>query len=126
MRTHEETLEVGELSQDRHGGNDWSKASPERVQRLGEDMEENGYDTSQPIIVYGDSNRVLDGRHRVKAAKKAGVEKVPAVVVSGKAARKAHNGNFNRVSREILEDAGYGDGPSGFGQVPAAVMNYDG
>jgi len=126
MRTWKETLDVSDLSQDRHGGNDWSKADPDRVERIADDMECSGYDDDQPVIVYGDSNRVLDGRHRVLAAKKAGISEIPVVRTTSKAARRAYNNSFNHVCRKIQEDAGYGDGPSGFGEVPAAVKNYDG
>src|SRR5574344_1982696 len=52
---------------------------PEKVERITENMKQNGFDKSQPIIVTPDW-KILDGNSRYLAAKKANIEYVPVVV----------------------------------------------
>jgi ParB family chromosome partitioning protein len=42
-------------------------------------IQEEGYDKSQPIVVWKEKNVVLDGHTRLAAAKAAGLEEIPAV-----------------------------------------------
>jgi filamentous hemagglutinin len=46
-------------------------------------MIENGYDYSKPIEVYNDNGKllVMNGHHRLQAAKQAGITKIPVIEV---------------------------------------------
>lgn len=46
------------------------------LEAIVEHMAENGYDPSQPIVVWGDRGIVIDGHTRLEAARQAGIEDV--------------------------------------------------
>lgn len=52
--------------------------NPEVLSAIKAHMETNGYDTSQPIVIWGRERVVVDGHTRLEAAKQAGIKEVPA------------------------------------------------
>jgi RHS repeat-associated protein len=60
-----------------------NEISGSQVKRMAKDMKENGYNQAHPVdAVKNESGRleIQDGHHRVEAAKKAGLEKIPVNV----------------------------------------------
>jgi ParB family chromosome partitioning protein len=49
------------------------------LEEIYRDIQINGYDKSQPIVVWKGTNIILDGHTRLDAARKAGLEEIPAV-----------------------------------------------
>lgn len=45
-------------------------------------MKENGYDESQPVIIWKEENYLIDGHTRLKAAHVAGINKIPVIYCS--------------------------------------------
>ena len=55
------------------------KQEEDKVQRIAEDMKENGFDKSQPIIL-DENYAILDGNSRFMACQIAGIAKVPVII----------------------------------------------
>lgn len=55
---------------------------PDVLATITKDMELNGYDNSQPVIIWKETNLLIDGHTRSKAAKEANINRVPAVYYS--------------------------------------------
>jgi ParB family chromosome partitioning protein len=55
------------------------KQEEDKVQRIAEDMKENGFDKSQPIII-DENYAILDGNSRYMACQIAGITKVPVII----------------------------------------------
>ena len=55
------------------------KQEPEKVARIAENLRQNGFDKSQPLIVTKDY-RILDGNSRYLACREVGIQYVPVVV----------------------------------------------
>jgi len=51
----------------------------DKVQRIAENMKQNGFDRSQPIIV-NEEFKILDGNSRFMASQKAGLKEVPVIM----------------------------------------------
>ena len=54
----------------------------EVLKSITEDMTVNGYDVSQPVIIWKETNLLIDGHTRCEAAKKAGLQKVVVIYES--------------------------------------------
>jgi ParB family chromosome partitioning protein len=50
---------------------------PAVLGRIQQDMQEQGYDVSQPIIVRAEKGMIVDGHTRYHAAKNLGIDDVP-------------------------------------------------
>ena len=59
-----------------------------KVQRIAEDMKENGFDKSQPIII-DENYAILDGNSRYMACQIAGITKVPVIIKKFESKRDA-------------------------------------
>ena len=61
-----------------------SEMSGSKVKRLAKDMKQNGFDQSKPVDAWRNPNtrrlQIQDGHHRTKAAKEAGLDKIPVKV----------------------------------------------
>ncbi|MEQ1593997.1 MAG: RHS repeat-associated core domain-containing protein [Casimicrobium sp.] len=85
-----------------------SEMSGSRVKALAKDMKANGFDASKPIQVATVDGKsiIVDGHHRVEAAKRAGIRDVPVVrgEVSGTAGQRllqeAAAAKAERINRE--------------------------
>lgn len=55
------------------------KQEEDKVQRIAEDMQANGFDKSQPIII-DENYAILDGNSRYMACQIAGITKVPVII----------------------------------------------
>ncbi len=60
------------LSLDPHPLSEIFPLNEEDIEAIASDMRENGYDWTQPIVTY--ERKILDGRNRYEAAKRAGVK----------------------------------------------------
>lgn len=49
------------------------------LEKIQQDMQENGYDRSQPIILWAETGIVVDGHTRLQAAKNLGIEEIPVI-----------------------------------------------
>ncbi len=76
------------------------KINQEIIKAVTENMVENGYDITQPVIIWKESNILIDGHTRKLAAIKTGLKTIPAIYVSFKnkneALYYAHALQFNR------------------------------
>lgn len=64
------------------------KQEEDKVQRIAEDMKENGFDKSQPIII-DENYAILDGNSRYIACQIAGITKVPVIIKKFESKRDA-------------------------------------
>lgn len=64
------------------------KQEEDKVQRIAEDMKENGFDKSQPIII-DENYAILDGNSRYMACQIAGITKVPVIIKKFESKRDA-------------------------------------
>nr|MCR5188834.1 ParB/RepB/Spo0J family partition protein [Treponema sp.] len=64
------------------------KQEKDKVQRIAEDMKENGFDKSQPIII-DENYAILDGNSRYMACQIAGITKVPVIIKKFESKRDA-------------------------------------
>lgn len=55
---------------------------PDVLASITQDMEVNGYDISQPIIIWEETNLLIDGHTRTKAAEQANIKQVSAIYYS--------------------------------------------
>ncbi|MGL1892188.1 MAG: ParB/Srx family N-terminal domain-containing protein [Spirochaetaceae bacterium] len=53
--------------------------NPETLKSITEDMKVNGFDVSQPVIIWTETNMLIDGHTRCEAAKKAGIKDVVVI-----------------------------------------------
>ena len=64
------------------------KQEEDKVQRIAENMKENGFDKSQPIII-DENYAILDGNSRYMACQIAGITKVPVIIKKFESKRDA-------------------------------------
>lgn len=83
-----------------------------RVQTLSENMREKGFQASKPIIAWKDladsKLYVLAGHHRLEAARRAGLDKIPTVIEPGSEADAialARRSNSTRAAMGPVEEA---------------------
>ena len=55
---------------------------PEVIASITQDMKKNGFDTSQPVIIWKEANILIDGHTRCAAAESAGLTQVAAIFKS--------------------------------------------
>lgn len=56
--------------------------NPETLKSITEDMSVNGFDVSQPVIIWKETNVLIDGHTRCEAAKKSGIKEVVVIYES--------------------------------------------
>jgi hypothetical protein len=78
-------------------------ASSRQVREMAADMKAKGFDPAHPVDVVesGGDMFIVDGHHRVAAAKRAGLQEVPVTVVDDIA---SHPSSFRSVE-EVVQDA---------------------
>lgn len=125
MSAEVKNVKVSDLTQDRRHGNDWCKAKEDRIQELADDMETRGFDEQEPIIVSG--SKVVDGRHRVLAAKRAGIEEVPAIIPTNDQMHSIRQAkSFSEACLKVRQSAGYDqDIETGWCAMPIACQKRD-
>ena len=82
------------------------------MEEITQNMQEAGYDKSQPIVIWKEKNTLLDGHTRLAAAKQAGLEEIPTVEMEFEDKESAIMYTFERqvirrnlTPEEILEVA---------------------
>ena len=54
----------------------------EMLESITEDMKKNGFDRTQPLIIWKEKKTLIDGHTRLQAVKNAGIKEVPVIYVS--------------------------------------------
>jgi len=79
----------------------------DRVAALADSMRANGYDESRPVLCLEDCGNgayILDGHHRHAAARAAGIEDVPALIVADADMGRLLDAEFGGELPARLED----------------------
>ena len=79
------------------------KGSAVAVNQLEKSMRLNGFDINKPIevVIHNDKFYIIDGHHRYRAAKMAGINEIPVKIISD---IKNHSSSWNTVE-EVVKDA---------------------
>lgn len=75
------TYQMIELSELKFGATYQRCIEPAREKRIAKSIREHGY-WPQEVIIVNQNKEIIDGQHRVQAAKEVGVERVPISIVS--------------------------------------------
>ena len=65
------------------------KFKKERVERIAQSMKDDGYDITKPCIVWRERGILLDGHHKLAAAKKTKIDTIPVIFLSFKSEKDA-------------------------------------
>ena len=97
-------MAIDELSMDKEF-QEMFEQETDKVIRIAQNMTENGYDNSQPIIITPDKI-IIDGHSRYLACKQAGIKMVPVVIkeFESKEAAKDYERHL-QLDRRNLSDA---------------------
>jgi hypothetical protein len=112
MKTTARTMKVSHLEEKKD--NPFNRANSDHVSQIQDAIESGGYDDSQPVIINEDCE-VVDGRHRVLAAKAAGLSSIPVVEITWSCERKHFQNatpmEFKGAVEKVLRAAGHIDEP---------------